>query len=101
MRYAARVDANQEQIVSAMRAAGASVTIIKLPVDLLIGYAGVTCIAEVKDPKSTYGKKGLNKNQRDFQAGWKGGPLALIDSVESGLRLLKMMENHTKQSELK
>ena len=38
MRHAARVDANQIQIVSALRAAGAYVWIIGLPVDLLVGY---------------------------------------------------------------
>lgn len=40
MRRAARVDANQEQIVSALRGAGAYVWIIGLPVDLLVGYKG-------------------------------------------------------------
>lgn len=95
MRYAARVDANQEQIVSAMRAAGASVTILKLPVDLLVGHAGKTALVEVKDPNSSYGKKGLNENQRAFQAGWKGGIVAIVDSVESALRLLRMMESPT------
>ena len=38
MRYAARVDQNQAQVVSALRAAGAYVWIIGLPVDLLVGY---------------------------------------------------------------
>ncbi len=48
MRHAARVDANQEQIVSALRAAGAFVWIIGLPVDLLVGYKNHTFLVEVK-----------------------------------------------------
>ena len=48
MRYAARVDANQEQIVSALRGAGAYVWIIGLPVDLLVGYKNHTFLVELK-----------------------------------------------------
>ena len=48
MRYAARVDANQEQVVSALRAAGAYVWIIGLPVDLLVGFRGPTFLVEIK-----------------------------------------------------
>lgn len=96
MRRAARVDANQEQIVSALRAAGASVTVIKLPVDLLVGYAGITSLVEVKNPQSQYGKKGLNSNQSDFLAGWNGGPVVMVDSPESALQMLRMMEKPSK-----
>jgi len=58
MRHAARVDSNQTEIVAAFRAIGASVFVLKLPVDLLVGYAGKTVLVEVKDPTSAYGKKG-------------------------------------------
>ena len=44
MRYAKRVDANQDQIVSVLRAAGAYVWIIGLPVDLLVGYKNKTIL---------------------------------------------------------
>lgn len=91
MRYAARTDANSDQIVSALRAAGAYVYHIKLPVDILVGYAGRTALVEIKDPKSQYGKRGMNANQRKFQEEWTGGTLAMVDSVEAALRLLKVM----------
>ena len=42
MRRAARVDANQDAVVSALRAAGAYVWIIGLPVDLLVGFRDQT-----------------------------------------------------------
>jgi len=48
MRRAARVDANQEQIVSALRAAVAYVLIIGLPVDLIVGYKNLNFLMEIK-----------------------------------------------------
>ena len=62
MRYAARIDANKEQVVTALRAAGAYVWDLKLPVDLLVGYRGFTFLVEVK----TDGKKKLTKKQMKY-----------------------------------
>lgn len=84
MRYAARVDANQAQIVSALRAAGAYVWVIGLPVDLLVGFAGQTYLVEVKDGS----KKHLTKLQQDFFASWCGGGLHRIESPEAALRMI-------------
>jgi len=76
MRRAARVDANQTQIVSALRAAGAYVWIIGLPVDLLVGYNTHTFLVEIK----TDSKKRLTALQADFFENWIGGTLCRIDS---------------------
>jgi hypothetical protein len=84
MRYAARVDANQEQIVSALRANGAYVWIIGLPVDLLVGYKNHTWLMEIK----TNEKKKLTKLQTEFFANWTGGTLCRIDSPEAALRAI-------------
>ncbi len=84
MRYAARVDANQDQIVSALRAAGASVWIIGLPVDLLVGFRGHTFLMEVKDGS----KKRLTKLQADFFESWTGGTLCRVDGPEAALRMI-------------
>ena len=88
MRYAARVDANQEQIVSALRAAGAYVWIISLPVDLLVGYANKTALVEIKSNK----KKNLTTLQKNFFETWNGGTLVRIDNIESALQMLRVME---------
>ena len=93
MRYAARSDANQSEIVAALRASGASVFVLKLPVDLLVGYAGKTALVEIKDPTSRYGKKGLNVKQSAFLMGWNGGTVALIDSVEAAQNLIRSMSD--------
>ena len=88
MRRAARVDANQEAIVSALRAAGAYVWIIGLPVDLLVGYKGHTFCVEIK----TDSKKRLTKLQADFFENWSGSTLARIDSPEAALRMIGVVK---------
>ena len=88
MRYAARVDANQTQIVSALRAAGAYVWIIGLPVDLLVGYKGHTFLVEVK----INAKKRLTGLQADFFENWGGSTLCRIDSPEAALRMIGIIK---------
>jgi len=88
MRYAARVDANQTQIVSALRGAGAFVCVIGLPVDLLVGYKGHTFLVEIKDGS----KKRLTKLQADFFENWSGSTLARIDSPEAALRMIGVVK---------
>jgi hypothetical protein len=84
MRYAARVDANQQQVVSALRAAGAYVWIIGLPVDLLVGYKNHSWLMEVKDGP----RKRLTALQEDFFANWSGGTLCRVDGPEAALRMI-------------
>ena len=88
MRYAARVDKNQEQIVATLRAAGAYVWIIGLPVDLLVGYKGHTFLVEVKDGP----RKRLTALQDDFFNNWPGSTLARIDGPEAVLRMIGVLK---------
>ena len=88
MRRAARVDANQDEVVSALRAAGATVWIIGLPVDLLVGYKYRTILMEVKDGP----KKRLTPLQEDFFATWSGGTLSRVDGPEAALNVLKVID---------
>ena len=88
MKYAARVDANQAQIVSALRAAGAYVWIIGLPVDLLVGYKGHTFLVEVKDGP----RKRLTALQQDFFNNWSGSTLARVNGPEAALRMIGMIK---------
>ncbi len=90
-RYAARVDASQEQIVSALRAAGASVYLIGRPVDAVVGIRGQTLLMEFKTPGTHYGKK-LNDNQQAFKDEWRGFPIAMVDGAESALRALSLLK---------
>jgi len=84
IRRAARVDANQAQVVSALRAAGAYVWIIGLPVDLLVGYNGKQYLFEIKDGPS----KPLTRLQQDFFGNWCGGSLHRINSPDEALRVI-------------
>ena len=88
MRRAARVDANQDQVIAAFRAAGAYVWIIGLPVDLLVGYKGHTFLVEIK----TDAKKRLTALQQDFFENWCGGTLARIDSPDAALRMIGVLK---------
>lgn len=87
MRYAARVDANQTEIVMALRKAGAYVWVIGLPVDLLVGYKDRTFLVEVK----TTAKKRLTSLQADFFDNWTGSTLVRIDSVEAALNMIGVL----------
>lgn len=88
MRYAARVDENQAAIVKVLRDAGASVWIIGLPVDLLVGYAGKTFLVEIKRDH----RARLTALQRDFFESWCGGTLARIDGPEAALRMIGVVK---------
>lgn len=88
MRYAARVDANQAEIVKALRQVGAYVWIVGLPVDLLVGYKGHTFLMEIK----TNSKKRLTDLQGDFFLNWTGGTVCRIDSVESAMRMIGVVK---------
>jgi hypothetical protein len=69
VRRAANVDANQKEIVAALRKIGATVEIIGKPLDLLVCYQGETSLVEIKN------KDGFNRltpAQKDFLARWPG-----------------------------
>lgn len=92
MRRAARVDANQTQIVEALRACGATVRVVTqgngLP-DLLVGYRGYTLLLEVKDGRKPPSDRVLTPAEEKFFKEWTGGMLAVVESVEDALDILK------------
>ena len=77
-RLAARVDSNQEQIVSALRDAGACVqslaAIGKGCPDLLVGYG---CPASLFLMELKTGKAKPNEKQAKWHAGWKTAVLVV------------------------
>jgi len=87
VRHAARVDANQQAIVAALRDAGAYVWIIGLPFDLLVGYKNWTFLMEIK----TTSKKRLTGLQADFFEKWAGGTLCRVDSPQAALDMIKVV----------
>jgi len=89
MRYARRVDANQAEIVAALRKEGAKVKIVHQPYDLQVWIGDRTMYVEVKNAKTAYGRKGLNAKQAEEA---QGLPVYMADSVESALRALKILQ---------
>jgi hypothetical protein len=90
VRYAKRVDANQEQIVSVLRAAGAYVWIIGLPVDLLVGYKNRTILVEIKSTT----KSKFTPLQKEFFLNWCGDGLVRVNDPEGALRMLKCVDTN-------
>jgi hypothetical protein len=92
MRHAARIDANQEQIVFALRAMGATVRVVTqgngLP-DLLVGFRGVTILMEVKDGQKVPSARKLTPAEQKFFEEWRGGIVAIVNSVDEAIDLLK------------
>ena len=96
MRRAAKVDANQEQVVEALRAVGASVQTLaavgKGVPDLLVGYQGKTLLLEIKDGRKPPSERRLTEDQLKWHGAWRGGPLAVVDGPDAALRMLGVIK---------
>jgi hypothetical protein len=92
VRYAAKVDANQAQVVAALRAAGATVEIIGLPVDLLVGIRGRLMLMEVKDGAKSASRRTKTVLQERIFAKFDGYPISLVDGPEAALRHLGVLK---------
>lgn len=96
MRVAAKIDANQEQVVLALRAVGASVQTLaavgKGVPDLLVGYQGKTLLLEVKDGRKPPSARKLTEDQLKWHGAWRGGPLAVVDGPDAALRMLGVLK---------
>lgn len=91
MRRAARVDANQEQIVKALRKAGATVLItsqLKNCFDILVGYKGINYIMEIKDENQPPSKRRLTEGEQGFKDKWKGGEYYIVINIDEALNTI-------------
>ena len=95
MRYANRIEANQNAIVDALRKAGASVRVISqgdgIP-DLLVGYKNFTILMEVKDGDKVPSARKLTDAEQKFFNEWRGGMLVIVNSVEQALEIIKWVK---------
>jgi hypothetical protein len=95
MRRANRVDYNQSVIVESLRKAGAYVRIVTMGdgvPDLLVGYKGFTLLLEVKDGDKPTSQRKLTTAEQKFFDEWTGGLLAVVESVEDALAILRACE---------
>jgi len=92
MAYAKKVDKNQALVVKALRDYGADVFLLHMVgggiPDLMVCYEEHTILIEVKDGAD----KKLTPQQITLFAGWKGGPLHRVNSVQEAVEMLKLYE---------
>ena len=86
MRRAAKVDANQAEIVQALRAVGASVQLLHMVgggcPDTLCGFRGKNYALEIKDGKGT-----TTPAEREWLLAWRGQAY-IVRSVDDALRVI-------------
>lgn len=91
MRYALRIDANQEQVILALEAAGATVEVIGKPVDLLVGFRGEFLLMEIKDGAKVKSAQKKTALQERIFSKFAGCPISLVDGPEAALRALSVL----------
>jgi len=91
MRRAGRRDANEQEIIKAMRAEGAYVKQINDEglFDLLVSYRGETLLVEVKDGAKPPSARRLTDAEQKFHDEWPGDNLYIVNSVEEAIALLR------------
>ena len=94
MRHALRTDANQTQVVSALKAAGATVEVIGKPLDLLVGGTNSKgekkmMLMEVKVPGGT--KTPFQEGFFERWKAWEGYTLSQVDGPEAAVRAYRVL----------
>lgn len=91
-RYGHKKDANHNEIVDAFESLGANVLDMSamgygVP-DLLVWCFGAWRLIDVKNPKTPYGRRGLNARQKEWALAWKGGPVYMVSTVEQAIAMV-------------
>ena len=88
MRRAAKVDANQAEIVQALRQIGAVVQSLAAVgngcPDLLVGFRGKNWLLEIKDGSKPPSAQALTPHQVEWHRVWQGH-VVVVNSVESAI----------------
>lgn len=108
MRRAPRLDANQPEIVRALRAAGCSVQSLAalgdgVP-DLLVGWLGRNYLLEVKDGSLPPSRRRLTDDEERWHVQWigdwdeerrcfQGGQVCVVETVEDAFRAIGVLPN--------
>lgn len=91
MRQRANVDANQAEIVAAIRACGGTVQHLHqvgrgCP-DLLVGHRGRNLLVEVKDGSKPPSKRRLTADEQAWHDSWNGH-VSIVESIDDAIELL-------------
>jgi len=87
MRRAARIDANQNEIVQVLRDVGASVAITSMVgsgfPDIVVGFRGRNYLIEIKDGSKPPSKRKLTPDEQEFFDTWRGKVFVANDVNEA------------------
>lgn len=90
-RLVAKIDANQTEIVDALRRCGAGIVHVHtLHVgcgDILAGFRGQNYLLEIKDGLLAPSRRLLTPLEREFHDTWPG-QVAVVESIEDALRTI-------------
>jgi len=91
MRLDARTDANQNEIVGALRDVGASVAITSalgkgFP-DIVAGYRGINYLIEIKDGSKPPSARRLTPDEQEFHDLWRGAVI-VVKNVDEALKAI-------------
>lgn len=93
MRRAARIDANQPEIIKALRGVGAAVqplhTVGKGCPDLLVSHRMVNYLIEVKDGAKPPSARRLTDDQITWHDAWRA-PVHIVITIEDALDVIGM-----------
>lgn len=91
MRIAAKIDANQPEIVKALRQVGCTVQSLaatgKGCPDLLIGFRGINLLFEIKDGLKPKSARKLTPDQVIWHSEWNG-KVYVVESVGRALEII-------------
>tara|TARA_R110000782_G_scaffold218427_1_gene305814 strand:- start:30435 stop:30761 length:327 start_codon:yes stop_codon:yes gene_type:complete len=95
-KFAAKVDANQSEIVAGLRAFGCTVAAAHavgrgFP-DLVVGYRGETFLIEVKDGNKPPSARKLTTAQVEWHAAWRGH-VAVVCNLSEALDAVGIIHN--------
>lgn len=93
MRRTAKVDANQPEIIAALREIGAAVAVTStvgqgFP-DICCGWRGRNVLFEIKDGSKSPSRRKLTPDQIKFHAAWKGEIAVITSAAEAVDYLLR------------
>jgi hypothetical protein len=92
LRRSGRKDKNHNSIISGLKYAGAAIIDLSsmgygIP-DILVSYHNVLYLMEIKNPDNAYGRRGMNKNQKQWAERWRGKKPEVVRSIDDALKII-------------
>ena len=92
MRSRGKSDANQTEIVKALRKEGYSVAVTSclgagFP-DIIVGARGINFLIEIKNPSVPYADRQLTSDQEKWHAAWRGKSY-VVETIGQCLSIIK------------